>query len=169
MRTVISKTTTTTTNRPLDRKYKMECLNFYFLMSLDGSGVNLVVETVLRVIKPVVGVEPFETTAGLDVRREMDAIRLTDVVCCVVGVFTDPAMPPIVRLEMPDTARRTIANFDEAASGRSILFGLVTFNRDVSAGDTILLAGTLPVKLPRLARRFNVDSGGRAKIEQTHN
>lgn len=93
-------------------------------MSLDGIGVILVVETVLRAIEPVVGVVPLKTTAGLDVRRKTGVIRLMDlgsvvvIVCGGVGILTDPVILLIARLEMPVTARRTIVTFDETESGR---------------------------------------------------
>lgn len=44
---------------------------FHFLANFEGNGVSLVVDAVFRVIGPL------ETIAGLVVRRETDAVRLT--------------------------------------------------------------------------------------------
>lgn len=60
---------------------------FYFFATLDGNGVNLVVATVFRVARVVA--KPFEITAGLDNRRNIDVERLIVVVVvgCSVDVF----------------------------------------------------------------------------------
>lgn len=84
-------------------------------------------------------------------------------------------MLPSARFEIPVTARRTIDNFDAdnldaADAGRSTLFGRDVFSRAVSAGEAALLtvAPRLKLTLPRLARRFNVDTVDvRAKSKQT--
>lgn len=69
----------------------------------------------------------------------------------------------MVRFPMPDTARRTSATFVEAAdNGRSIGFGLVTFDR-VSVVDETIFGGNLLTTLPKLARRLNVGIGGRTE------
>lgn len=71
------------------------------------------------------------------------------------GVLTKPVSPPMVRFPMPDTARRTSDTFDEATdNGRSILF-----DRDVT-----IFGGNLLATLPKLARRFDVDNGGRTTV-----
>lgn len=76
------------------------------------------------------------------------------------GVLTKPVSPPMVRFPMPDTARRTSDTFDEATdNGRSILFGLLTFDLDVT-----IFGGNLLATLPKLARRFDVDNGGRTTV-----
>lgn len=138
----------------------------HFLAIFGGSGVSLVVETVLRAIDAIVDVVPFKTTAGLNVRREIDVTRLTAVACWMVGVFAEATLLPIVRFEMPGTARRTNETFDVAVAelGRSTLFALVIVTRDASTGVALVFAGNLAAMLPRLARRFNVDKGGRTKI-----
>lgn len=51
------------------------------MANFDGNGVSLVEDAVFRVIGPLVGVVPLETIAGLVVRREIDAVRLTGFVC----------------------------------------------------------------------------------------
>lgn len=138
----------------------------YFLMSFDGNKV-LAVETVFRMAEVLVLGVPFDTIAGLDTRRETDDGRFNNVVVGF-GVLTDVAMLPMVRFPMPDTARRTIDNFDVTVEAvlaeRSTLFGLGIFNRDTTAGEAIVpklpRLGRLPIlpmlpMLPRLARRFD--------------
>ena len=75
------------------------------------------------------------------------------------------AFDPETALPMPETALRTMANFDVAGAGRSTLLGLDVFNRDVMAGEAtpVFVAIRLIPMLPRLARRFTVDNGGRAE------
>lgn len=140
-------------------------------MSFDGIKV-LAVETVFRMAEVLVLGVPFDTIAGLDTRRETDDGRFNDVVVGF-GVLTDVAILLMVRFPMPDTARRTIDNFDVTVAAavetvllaeRSTLFGLGIFNRDTIAGEAIVpklpRLGRLPIlpmlpMLPRLARRFD--------------
>lgn len=143
-------------------------------MSFDGNNEFILdVAAVLRVVEPLVGVVPVDITAGLDTRREMDVVRLIDAAVWVIGVFIAvlpavrvpvAAFDPETALPMPETALRTMAIFDVAAAGRSTLFGRDVFNRDVMAGEaTPVFVAIRPMPiLPRLARRFTVDSDGRA-------
>lgn len=131
---------------------------FYFFATLDGNDINLVAATVFRVAR--VDVVPFGIIAGLDNRRNIGVERLI-VVGCSVDVFTIAAF---VRPPMPDIVRRANNNFDDALTGRSVLFDRVSvFNRGVIAGEPTFLVGILPI-LPRLARRFTVDIGARAIV-----
>lgn len=135
----------------------MNVMKFHFLATLDGNDINLVAATVFRVGS--VGVVPFEIIAGLDNRRNIEVERLI-VVGCWVDVFTVAAF---VRPPMPDIVRRANNNFDDALTGRSVLFDRVTFNRGVIAAESTFLEGILPIH-PRLARRFTVDIGARALV-----
>lgn len=126
---------------------------FYFFATLGGSDVNLVEATVFRVAWIV---EPFEITAGLDNRRNIEVERLIVVVGCSVGFF---AVVAIVRPPIPDIVRRVNDNFIVELAGRSVLFDRVTFNRDGIAGEPTFLDGILTM-LPRLARRCIVDAAG---------
>lgn len=140
----------------------------HFLASFDGNDVNFVVAAVLRVIKPLNGVEMLGITAGLEVRRAPNVGRLMDAVDCVnrVDGFAVDAMVFPVRFAMPETPRRTNDTFDEPATTgvvkRSTPFDFAALNRDVIAGDATLRGGIFPM-LPRLARRLNCDIGGRTK------
>lgn len=136
---------------------------FHFLATLDGTDAILVEEAVLRAAEPVIGWVPFDIIAGIEDRREMDDVCLTVVIW--IGVFTDVAVP-VVLFPILDVARWTRVNFDETVE-RSMLFGLIAFNRCTKAGEATFLATTLLLTLPRLARRLNVDIGGRAKIDRT--
>lgn len=76
----------------------------------------------------------------------------------IVRFPTDEPFEPDTAFPMPDTALRTIANFDVTpADGRSTLFGRDVFKRDVAAG---VVRPPIP-RLPRLPRRFIVNNGGR--------
>lgn len=148
-----------------------KCHVFHFLASFDGNGAIFDVAAVLRVVDSLIDEPP--VIAGLDVRRDIFAGRLTDVagIVCVFVAVLPIARFPMTELDadtafpMPDTALRTMANFDVtvAAAGRSTLFGRDdVFNRVVSTGDgtAVFDAVRLIPILPRLARRFI----GRAKI-----